>query len=99
MAKRETSGVLTSYEEDGQVRMRRFVVMRADGRCIASYTILHPNSNRQVVKDRREWELACTLDGKKLPMVPDPYSNTGWRINRELTASQLQRVKYVYQLS
>lgn len=92
MAKQATKSVSASIEPYGNVRIRRFVVVRMYGKCLVSFTALRLRSTIPAVSARRDWEMICTLDDKQLPMGPDPYSNTGWRIERELTPSELERI-------
>ena len=96
MAKYSRSGVDTSYDDDGLVRIRRFMVIRSSGMCLVSYTALFSGTDRLAVGNRKEWDMVCTLDGKELPMDADPYSGTGWRIKRELTPEEVERLECEY---
>jgi hypothetical protein len=92
MAKRKPAGVASSIVDHGKFHIRRLVIRRANGKYLVSYTMVRPNTLKSVVSDRRDWELICLLDGQELPMIPDPYSGSGWRISRELTKSELEKI-------
>ncbi len=96
MAKRVSADVATSFEDLGKVRIRRLMVVRTDGKCMISFTLLRNRSNIPAVGNRREWNEVCTLDGEELPMTPDPYGYTGWRIDYALSPEELDRLVCAY---